>query len=176
MLTPCFFFFSAGQLYICPARHPEESQGPGGAGQQDWWWVICLASIHPSLHPSRKYFLLTALPFWLDFHLLLLDFPVAPFLFSVFLFLTIFFFSLVYHSSLKHTNHPIHANTKIHSKSQSPAELWTMDKCCLIFLVNLFVKTERKWRETEQKSCLSNIFPNISCVLFACSIYTPQTI
>lgn len=34
ILTVCFFFYS-GQLYICSARHPEKSQGPRGAGQQD---------------------------------------------------------------------------------------------------------------------------------------------
>lgn len=71
---PCcdswFSLLSSGQLYICPARHPEKSQGPGGAGQQDWWWVFCLASIHPSIKCS----LLTALPVWFDFHLLFLFF------------------------------------------------------------------------------------------------------
>lgn len=38
------FFLFLGQLYICTAGHPEESQGPGGAGQQDWWSVICPSS------------------------------------------------------------------------------------------------------------------------------------
>lgn len=74
-LTVRFFFCSSGQLYICSARHPEKSQGPGGAGQQDWWWVICLTFIHPFIQPSIKHFLFTALLFWLNFHL-----PVPAFL------------------------------------------------------------------------------------------------